>query len=113
MHLQNATPFEAELTGGFETSGHECVVVAVKGTFVLPTERGAHCLMAPKQHPLCMADEFGPDPAFNCVRFENDFAPVKPKCDVIVHGSAIAPNGSPVTQLPVGIRIEIASDKTC
>ena len=34
MQLENTTPFEAELTGGFESSGHECVIVAVKGTFV-------------------------------------------------------------------------------
>ena len=105
VNLDNSTPFPAELTGGFETSGHEYVVVAVKGTFVLPAERGAACEMAPEQHPLAMADVFGPDPAYDCVQFENDFAPFKPKCDVIVHGPALAPDNRPVTQLPVGIRI--------
>ncbi len=105
MQLENKTPFEAELTGGFEPSGHECVVVAVKGTFVLPVEQGQPCLMASEQRPLIYADEFGEDRAFDCVRFENDFAPFKPKCDVIVDGPAIAPGASPVTRLPVGVRI--------
>ena len=105
MQLENTTPFEAELTGGFESSGHECVIVAVKGTFVLPNERGEPCLMASEQQPLSFADEFGEDPAFDCVRVENDFAPFKPKCDVIVDAPAIAPDGAPVTQLPVGVRI--------
>lgn len=105
MFLDNTTPFQAELTAGLEASGHEHLVVAVKGTFVLPAERGAPCLLASEQQPLILGDVFGADPAQDCVRFENDFAPFKPKCDVIVHGPALAPDGKPVTQLPVGIRI--------
>ena len=103
MHLQNDTPFPAELTGSFERTGHEAVVVATKATFVLPLEGGGHCRLARMQEPLAFADVFGEDPAFDAPKLENDFAPFKPRCDVLAVGPAVVPDGLPVTELPVGI----------
>jgi len=39
------------------------------------------------------------------LRYPSDFAPFKPKTDVIVVGTAWAPNGKPAVSLPVAIRV--------
>ena len=105
MRLENATPFETELTAAFERTGHESVIVVAKATFVLPDRPGAACLMAPKQEALFLSDVFGADPAGDAPLYENDFAPFKPACDVLVSSQAVAPESRPVTELPVGVRL--------
>lgn len=105
MRIENTTPFETELTGTFETSAHEAVVVAAKATFELPREPDGACVLAEDQVPLFFADEFGADPETDATVYENDFAPFKPRCDVLARGPAVAPNGRPATELAVGIRL--------
>lgn len=105
MQFENSTPLQAEMTGGLAKSGHEYIVVAVKGTFVLPERVWDPVCLAPVQEPLFLADEFGQDPAEDATIFENDFAPFKPYCDVLSEGPAIVPHGGQATQIPVGIRL--------
>jgi hypothetical protein len=105
MQLENTTPFDANLTVSLDRAGHECVVLPVKATFGLPAETGGAAELAPEQLPLRTADEFGPDPAFDAPRFENDFAPFKPRCDVLVHGRAFAPRQEPATSVAVGVLV--------
>lgn len=105
MRIENTTPFDANLTVSFDRTGRESVVVAAKATLALPPDPGAPPLLAAQQLPLFTADEFGPDPAFDAPRFENDFAPFKPKCDVLVHGRAFAPRGEPATSVGVGVLV--------
>jgi hypothetical protein len=105
MRLENVTPFDANLTVSFDRTGRESVVVVAKATFELPADPGGDAVLAAEQLPLLTADEFGPDPATDAPRFENDFAPFKPKCDVLVHGRAHAPQGAPVTSVGVGVLV--------
>jgi hypothetical protein len=104
MELINGTRMQAGYTMGMEPSGRELLVVVVKGTFQIP-KNGEPVRLAPEQVPLVMADTFTGEPGLSAPLYEVDFAPRKQRCDVLVVGSAHAPEGRPVTRLPVGIRI--------
>ncbi|MEM7056546.1 MAG: DUF2169 domain-containing protein [Pseudomonadota bacterium] len=104
MQLENTTPFAADLNFAFEKTGRELVIIAIKATFDFAAQ-GTVALPSEDQRPLLYSDEFGQDPEKDATRFENDFAPFKHHCDVLCDGSAIAPNGRPVTALHVGLRL--------
>lgn len=104
MQVENQTPFKADLNFTFERTGRELVVIAIKATYDFPAQQHGMRL-SDQQQPLLVADVFGPDPATDAPLFDNDFAPIKRKCDVLCHGSAIAPDGRPATSVVVGIRL--------
>ena len=105
MYVDNPTPFDAQMNVALESSGREVVIVAVKGSFDLPAKSGGAAALSETQEPLFMGDVFGPDPESDATVFENDFAPFKPRCDVLCHGPALAPGGRPVSTLNVGLRL--------
>src|SRR5262249_44221866 len=94
----------AGYTMGLEPNGRARIVVVVKGTFAIP-EAGGELYLADAQLPLVMADEFYGEPGLSAMRRESDFAPVKPRCDVLVLGSAHSPGGRPADRVPVGVRV--------
>ncbi len=104
MELINATRMQAAYTMGMEPSGRECLVVAVKGTFEIP-KGGEEPRLADEQVPLVMADEFTGEPGLSATVYESEFAPVKPRCDVLLNGSAYAPGGKPAERVPVTLRV--------
>lgn len=89
---------------GLEPSGRELLVVIVKGTFVLP-QQGEPVRLADAQLPLTMADTFSGAPGFSAPVHEIDFAPRKPRCDILLTGSAYAPSGHAVTRQRVCLRV--------
>ncbi|MCE6968725.1 DUF2169 family type VI secretion system accessory protein [Cereibacter sphaeroides] len=101
MQFENESPFPALFTMGLDRSGHETVVVTVKGTFDLTPDPAR----SERQEPLILSDVFGPDPATDAPLFENDFAPFKPFCDVLCHGPAVTPGQRPALSLTVGLRV--------
>ena len=52
-----------------------------------------------------MADTFTGEPGLSAPRNEADFAPRKNSCDVVLLGSAYAPQGRPATRFPVGMMV--------
>jgi hypothetical protein len=104
MELLNATRMRAGYTLGIEPSGRELLVVVVKGTFRLP-KPGEDLTLHDEQLPLVMADTFTGEPGFSSTVHEVDFAPRKRRCDVLLLGSAYAPEGRPTEQVPVGLRV--------
>jgi hypothetical protein len=104
MELINATRMLAGYTMGIEPSGRELLVVVIKGTFHLP-RNGEEVRLHEEQLPLVMADTFTGEPGFSAPMYEVDFAPRKPCCDVLLLGSAYAPDGRPLTRVPVGLRV--------
>lgn len=104
MDLINATNMIAGYTMGMEPSGRELLVVVVKGTFHLP-KSGEEARLHEQQLPLIMADTFTGEPGFSAPYYEVDFAPRKLKCDILLQGSAYAPDGRPIPRVPVGLRI--------
>ncbi|MDQ3059972.1 MAG: DUF2169 domain-containing protein [Pseudomonadota bacterium] len=106
MDLINATGMVAGYTMGLAPSGWESLVVVVKGTFCLPEAgQAVQLLGTDSQLPLVTADTFTGKPGFSAPREEVDFAPRKQRCDILLLGSAHAPDHRPATRVPVGLRI--------
>ncbi len=104
MELINNTKFEVGFTLGMDAEARERVVVVAKGTYDLPTIDCEPDLAA-EQLPLVLADEFTGEPGFSATVHESDFAPFKPRCDVVLNGSAYAPQGHAAREVTVGLRV--------
>jgi hypothetical protein len=105
MELINATRMVAGYNMGIEPSGRELLVVVIKGTFHLPRTADEPLRLHEEQVPLIMADTFTGEPGYSAPHYEVDFAPRKKRCDVLLLGSAHAPEGRPATCVPVGLRV--------
>ncbi|HYP84229.1 DUF2169 family type VI secretion system accessory protein [Variovorax sp.] len=108
MEIVNASGHTVGYTQGVEPSGREWLVVVAKGTFSLPAPddpAGALAPRHPMQVPLVTADTFTGEPGFSAPRLEVDFALRKPRCDILLNGSAHAPDGEPVERVLVGARV--------
>lgn len=104
MELLNSTGMQAAYTQGTDKDARESLVVVVKATYQIPQD-GSEARLAVQQKPLVMADTFSGEPGLSAPVYEADFAPTKPRCDVLLVGSAHAPNAQPVFQLPVGLKV--------
>ncbi len=92
MTLHNATDFEAGYNLGLEKSGHHCLVVVAKATFNMPhfMHEPATLKSVEEQIKVHNTDVFTGIDGESALLYENDFAPHKPKCDVLLNGSAYA-----------------------
>jgi hypothetical protein len=104
MQLVNGTPLLAAFAPGLDPDGRERIVVVIKGTFRIP-ERGGVAELATTQVPHLYADVFTGEPGLSAVLYEYDFAPSKLQCDVLLVGSAHAPDGKPARRVTVGFRV--------
>jgi hypothetical protein len=104
VEFTNLTGMAAGWVLAREPSGSERVVAVVKGTFTLPL-RGQEPVLAEAQVPLTDADEFTGKPGFSAVKAECDWAPVKPRSEILLTGSAYAPGGKPTERVQVGIKL--------
>jgi hypothetical protein len=104
MELLNATGMPAGYTLGMQPDGRELLVVAVKGTFMIPPN-GSEPTLAAEQVPLVEADSFTGEPGFSAPLYESDYAPRKPRCDVLLNGSAYAPGGKPAKRVRVSLQV--------
>jgi len=105
MNLINATGMAAGYTLGVDKDARESLVVVVKGTFLIPKNASEEPVLAPEQVPLITADEFSGEPGFSAPIYETDYAPRKPRCDVLLNGSAYAPGGRPTDRVTVSLRV--------
>src|SRR5690606_34208976 len=90
------------------------VYVTVKATVTLRPRLA----LAAEQVPPNMADEYHGDPAVSSLRAPTEFHLEKPGTDVLLIGSARAPNGRAVQRMLVGIavaerqkRIQVTGDR--
>jgi hypothetical protein len=104
MEFINATGMVAGYTMGLQPDGRELLVVVVKGTFAIP-EGGGEPELAKEQVPLVEADVFTGEPGFSAPLYESDYAPRKPRCDVLLNGSAHAPGGKPTDRVTVALGV--------
>lgn len=102
MDLLNETKMQAGYTIGMQPDGRELLVVVVKGTFTIP-KNGEEPKLAEEHVPLVTSDVFTDEPGFSAPLYEIDFAPRKPRCDVLLNGSAYAPSGKPVKRVTVSL----------
>jgi hypothetical protein len=105
VRLLNASGMAAGWTVALDKDGRERLVVVVKGTFVLPARSGAEARLAPAQLPLAEADSFTGAPGLSATLVESDFAPAKPRCDVLLNGSAYVPGGRSAQRVVVGLQV--------
>lgn len=99
----NTTGMPAELTVATDKTGRDHCVVVVKGTFAI--EANGDTRLAEEQEPLVFADLHHGDPGETSIKYECDFAPFKPRADIIVNGRAMSPTGQPVSDLMVGLMV--------
>lgn len=95
----NTTGMAAGVCVATDPSGQDRCVVAVKGTFDIEVGGGAR--LADVQEALVSVDVHQGEPGTTSVRYECDFAPFKPRADLLVLGQAVSPTGSPVDELVV------------
>ncbi len=105
MELLNATKMQAGYTMGLAPDGRESLVVVVKGTFRFPENSSLEPVLADEQVPLVMADTFAGEPGFSAPIYESEFAPRKPKCDILLIGSGYAPGGRPAKRVTVSLQV--------
>ena len=72
--------------------------------FTIP-DKGGEPFLREEQEPLIEADVYSGDPGLSATVYETDYAPFKPRCDVVLNGSAYAPQGKPAIKVPVSFRI--------
>lgn len=110
MEFVNQTKVEAGWTLGFEPDGRELLVVAIKATYQLRTG-GNEPALCEVQEKLIDSDVFTGEPGLSATKYEVDYAHHKPRCDVVINGSAYAPGGEPTTSVTVGLRIGAVNKK--
>lgn len=104
MQLLNFTGMTAGYTMGMRPDGRTLLVVAVKGTFQIPGS-GEEPRLSDVQLPLVDADIYTGEPGFSSTLYESEYAPEKLRCDVLLNGSAYAPNGRPAQRVPVALHV--------
>lgn len=104
MELINHTPFVAESTTALDVAGRKQLLVVVKATYRLPLG-GEAAQLAQEQLPLVLADTATGEPGMSAPEYESDFALFKPQCDVLLLGSAYAPQGIETDRVGVGLKI--------
>lgn len=113
----NHTGWPAQYFQHVDPYGDIFHVVVARVTYSLPAftgkEIGLPTLLPPeKQTPLCEADEFAGEINASSLIQESDYAPYKPKCDVLlVNATAYSPGGKPMERWPVGFRFGNAIEK--
>jgi hypothetical protein len=105
VQLINATRLLAGSTLAVDKDGRERLVVVVKGTFRIPTDPGTRLAIHEEQMPLVMSDVYFGDPGLSAPKYEVDFAQIKGRCDILLNGSAHAPNGRPAERVTVGLKL--------
>jgi len=102
--LENRTPFAAATHVQVNSDGQEVLVAMLSASFQ-PAPEGGALRPADEQLPVAFGDVPFGDPVLSSNRYEADIAPVKPVAEVIVNGTAYAPNGKPVREMQVGLRV--------
>lgn len=107
LQLKNQTAFEATLLLVPDPQGVESVYAIVKGTFLLDQRLS----VAPEQVPLVEADQHHGDPGLTSHKAASDMGLIKPGTDVLLNATAHAPDGKPVCESEVSLRLG-SVDKT-
>ncbi len=101
--ITNHTPYKAGKTWGRDKEGVHEWIVAVKATYDILTD-GSVKLADEQLEPL-LAPEYNGEDGLSSLRYEADLVAPKPTTDVLINGTAYAPNGRPGTNFMVGARI--------
>ncbi|MER8643405.1 DUF2169 domain-containing protein [Mesorhizobium sp. M1252] len=101
--LENRTPFETASYTLPDADGQEVFLGLFSASFE-GAEDMTFLKPAEEQLPVTLSDVPFGDPALSSTRYEADIAILKPGIDVIVNGTAYAPNGKPVREMQAGLK---------
>ena len=97
LQLQNDTPFKAAIALLPDRAGIDTLYVIVKATVTIRPSLA----LAKEQVAPAMADEYYGDPVMTSLRVVSDLHIGKPGTDVVLIGSAWAPDKEPVSRMQV------------
>jgi hypothetical protein len=103
LDFVNHTPFPALAFEGLGAQEQTFHVVVLRQTF---TFADGPLRFADEQTPLAEEDSFVGAPNESSVLAESDLCPFKPKCDVLVHATAHAPESVATRSFRVRLRVE-------
>ncbi len=103
MKLENQTPFAGAWLVLLDKQAAEHLIVVLKATYTI-TEDG-RLEPAKKQDPIRPVDEFYGEPGQSSIRYEAELGPAKPATDVVLVGSAVAPEPGRTTEMGVSLRV--------
>lgn len=104
LQLSNDTGLAATVLAAPDPGGVESLYTVVKGTFALGQLDGSGFPgRADEQVPPHPADEHHGDAAATSIRVPGDLSLLKPGTDVLLTGTAQAPDGRPVRWMDVGL----------
>ncbi|NHZ38461.1 DUF2169 family type VI secretion system accessory protein [Massilia rubra] len=93
----------AEITTSIGVDGREHLVIIVKGSWKIPeTGQRPRPIAA---SPLAPSDEFFGEPGLSAMRYGDDFARFKPRCDVLFDSLAHSPDGNDVQEMTVACQV--------
>jgi hypothetical protein len=105
--VRNHTPYPSQYFQMMDTNDEVFHVLVSRLSYDLNRlDADGVPMLAEQQAPLVDADQFYDQPNTSSCIQESDFAPYKPKCDILLaHATAHAPQGKPHDRWPVGLRI--------
>lgn len=105
--VRNHTVLPAQYFQMVDVSNDVFHVVVVRSTYTMyRADAEGHLLLAEQQTSLVEADEYYGDINVSSVVQESDYAPFKPRCDILFcHADACAPQGKPAERIAVAVRI--------
>jgi hypothetical protein len=101
--LENSTVFSAERTWITDAKGVRVWLVAVKGTFKVRADGSVR--VADVQEEMYRVPVYRGDPNRSSLLYESDMTPPKQATDVILHGNAHVPEGRPIHEVEVTLKV--------
>jgi hypothetical protein len=101
--VTNNTPYAADGSWGRDKDGVHEWIVAVKATYDI--RQDGSVVIAEKQVDPLLAPEFNGEDGVSSLRYDADLVATKPTTDVLINGTAYAPNGRPSTSFLIETRI--------
>lgn len=101
--LENKSDFQGDLIPAQGKDGRIYLAAVIKGTFDI--KNGGEIVNSSEQEGVCYADEYFGEEGKSSIRMGSDVAIRKPGTDVVMMGTAYAPNQQPVTKMPVTLQL--------
>ncbi len=101
LQLKNHTPFEAAIALFPDEKAIDTLYVMVKASFYI----GDKIEVAQEQIPIVEADEYWGEPDQSSLKKASEYHLMKPGTDIVMVGSACAPDKKPVQILDVMLRV--------
>ncbi|NBC18129.1 MAG: DUF2169 domain-containing protein [Bacteroidetes bacterium] len=105
MDVLNDTPLQHGFAFGLGPDRQPCISIVLKATFTIPEGSGEPVSLAEEQLPITTAETYYDGNDKGSIRTESDAVPFKPRADVVLAGTAYAPQGRPATSVDVALRV--------